>query len=249
MFPRAPRRAPHYPRVELRNGGTTRRATPGARWVVRTAGASLVVAASVTASDARADFDFQVATTVSGAWLRETPDFDAKGVTTSARDIRAGRVRTSGGLAMIGFGGDVDLTIDDRWKVPLFGGAFFWSVGAYDSTITSFDGSIARLRPWSTMRGDFLLPGVGRRWKHRRNMWAAAVRTGFSIAAMGGSVAAGAETAPLEMSAVTFLLQLELEACRRLDPSTRACLQVVPRLYEHQLLNGLTFGLRMEWGR
>ncbi|MBX3216965.1 MAG: hypothetical protein KF850_33340 [Labilithrix sp.] len=209
----------------------------------------LVLVASVSASEARADVDFQVATTVSGAWLRETPDLDAKSVTTSARDVRAGRVRTGGGLAMAGVGGDVELTIDDRWKVPLFGGMFFWAVGSYDATITTFDGSIARLRPWTTVRGDFLLPGVGRRWKHRRNMWGVAVRTGVSVAAMGGSVAAATETAALEMSAGTFLLQLELEGCRRLDPTTRACLQVVPRLYEHQLLNGLTVGLRMEWGR
>lgn len=209
----------------------------------------LVLVASVSASEARADVDFQVATTVSGAWLRETPDLDAKSVTTSARDVGAGRVRTGGGLAMAGVGGDVELTIDDRWKVPLFGGMFFWAVGSYDATITTFDGSIARLRPWTTVRGDFLLPGVGRRWKHRRNMWGVAVRTGVSVAAMGGSVAAATETAALEMSAGTFLLQLELEGCRRLDPTTRACLQVVPRLYEHQLLNGLTVGLRMEWGR
>ncbi|MBX3201159.1 MAG: hypothetical protein KF894_23675 [Labilithrix sp.] len=233
----------------MRKGGTWRRARPDARRSVPAAAGALVLVASFSAGDARADFDFQVATMVSGAWLRETPDFNAKGVTTSARDIGAGRVRTRGGLAMAGVGGDVELTIDDRWRVPLFGGMFFWAVGSYDATITSFDGSIARLRPWTTMRGDFLTPGVGRRWKHRRNMLGVAVRTGLSVTTIGGHVAAGGETAPLEMSAVTFLLQLELEGCRRLDPTTRACLQVVPRLYDNQLLNGLTVGLRMEWGR
>ncbi|MBX3209101.1 MAG: hypothetical protein KF764_28975 [Labilithrix sp.] len=216
---------------------------------VVTVAASFVASASLCASDARADFDFQLGTSVSGAWVRRAPDFTSKAVTTSARELGAKTARAGSSLAMIGFGGDVELTIDDRWKVPLFGGNFHWAVGEYDAAITSLDGSIARLRPWTVIRGDFLLPGIGRRWKHRRNMWAAAVRSGFSVAGMAGSVAAGAETVPLELTAQTFLLQLELEGCRRLDPSTRVCLQVVPRLYDHQLLNGLTFGIRMEWGQ
>jgi hypothetical protein len=150
---------------------------------------------------------------------------------------------------MFGVGADVELTVDDRWKVPLVGGNAAWAVGSYDTVLTSFDGSIAHVRPWSTFRGDLLLPGIGRRWKHRRNMWAAAIRTGVSFATVDGAVAAGAESVPLDLSARTLLVQVELEACRRLDPTTRVCLQLVPRLYEHELLNGLTFGLRMEWGR
>ena len=209
----------------------------------------LVAPMCLVSQDARADTDFQIATHVSGAWLRQMPSFGAKEVTTSARELADGRIRTAGGLAMMGLGADVELTVDDRWKVPLFGGNAFWAIGSYDAIITSHDGSIARLRPWSTIRGDLLLPGVGHRWKHRRNMWAAAVRTGVSFATMGGSVAAGTETVPLELDAATFLVQLELEGCRRLDPSTRVCLQVVPRLYEHELFKGVTFGLRFEGGR
>jgi hypothetical protein len=204
---------------------------------------------STTARDARADFDFQFATSVSGGWLRQTPTFTSKAVSTSARDIAEGPLATKRSLAMVGVGADVDLTLDDRWKVPLFGGNLWWTVGSYDANITGLDGSIARVRPWSTFRGDILLPGVGRCWKHRRNMWAAAIRTGVSFATMRGSVAAGTETVPLELIAATFLVQAELEGCRRLDPTTRVCLQIVPRLYEHELLNGVTFGLRMEWGR
>jgi len=201
----------------------------------------LVAPMCLVSQDARADTDFQIATHVSGAWLRQMPSFGAKEVTTSARELADGRIRTAGGLAMMGLGADVELTVDDRWKVPLFGGNAFWAIGSYDAIITSHDGS--------TIRGDLLLPGVGHRWKHRRNMWAAAVRTGVSFATMGGSVAAGTETVPLELDAATFLVQLELEGCRRLDPSTRVCLQVVPRLYEHELFNGVTFGLRFEGGR
>jgi hypothetical protein len=65
---------------------------------------------------------------------------------------------------------------------------------------------------------------------------------------MGGSIAAATDWVPRSFTSKTFLLQAEIVACRRLDPTMRACLQVVPRLYEYELLNGVTFGLRMEWG-
>jgi hypothetical protein len=218
---------------------------------MRAWGAGLLAAtlALCATREARADFDFQFATTVNGGWLRHTPTLTSRPVSTEARDISDGRLRTGRALAMLGLGADVELTLDDRWKVPLVGGNVAWAVGSYDSLVTSVDGSIASVRPWSTFRGDFLMPGVGRRWKHRRNMWAATVRTGVSILTMGGSVAAGAGSVDLDLKAATFLVQLELEGCRRLDPTTRVCLQIVPRIYEHELLNGLTVGLRMEWGQ
>jgi hypothetical protein len=206
-------------------------------------------AAGLWARDARADFDFQLAANANGGWLRHTPAMSSQRISTSARDIAPGSVKTRGGLGLVGFAADVELTVDDRWKVPLAGGAVYWAVGSYDATISSLDGSIARLRPWSTFRGDILLPGIGHRWKHRRNMWGVAIRTGISFVTMGGTVAAGAQAVPLELDASTFLLQFELEGCRRLDPTTRVCLQIVPRVYEHELLNGLTAGLRLEWGR
>ena len=210
---------------------------------------ALGASSSFVAADARADWDFQLAANLNGGWLRETPALSAPSVLTSAREMAGGTAQPRGGLALAGFGGDIDLTIDDRWKVLLLGGSFSWAVGSYDATITGLDGSIARLRPWSAVRGDFLLPGLGRRWKYRRTMWAAAVRTGFSHITMDGAVAAGADAVELELSATTFLVQVDLETCRRLDPTTRVCLQVSPRVYEHELMNGLTFGLRMEWGR
>lgn len=212
------------------------------------AGVVGAVCLAAGAHDARADYEFQTGVGVGGAWLRQTPALTSKPVTTAAREMREGELAVGGGLALFGFSGDVDLTIDDRWKVPLFGGALFWAVGSYDAVVTSVDGSIARVRPWTALRGDVLLPGVGRRWKHRRNMVAVALRTGVSFVGMGGSVAAATDWAPLTLRSTTFLLQAEVEACRRLDPTTRVCLQVVPRIYDHELLNGVVFGLRMEWG-
>jgi hypothetical protein len=76
-----------------------------------------------------------------------------------------------------------------------------------------------------------------------------AIRTGASRIGMDGTVAGGASMTNLQLSRWTFLAQIEVEGCRRLDPTFRVCLQVVPRVYEHTLLNGLSIGFRMEWGR
>lgn len=207
------------------------------------------LAACVFARDARADVELQFATTAGAGWLRQSPTLGSSALSTSARDIGASRVRTGRSLVSAALGFDAGLAIDDRWMVPLFGGNAGWAVGSHDSLVTSIDGSIAGVRPWTTFRGDILLPGLGRRWKHRRSSWGAALRTGVTYTSMKGTVAAGTESVPLELQATTFLLQAEIEACRRLDPTTRVCLLVAPRIYEHQLLNGVSVGLRMEWGR
>lgn len=204
---------------------------------------------ALSAKDAHADFDFQFATNVSGAWVRRSPAYTMEPLSTSAREMSERVLKSRRPLAMLGVGLDLDLTIDDRWRIPLIGGQVWWPVGSYDASVTSIDGSIARLRPWTTFRADALLPGIGRRFKHRRFMWAATIRGGISFAAMDGDVAAAGTTEKLELSAATFLVQAELEGCRRLDPTTRVCLVVTPRLYEYELLNGITFGIRMEWGR
>lgn len=213
-------------------------------------GALAAFAACFTlAAEARADFDFQLSLTGGGGWMRTTPNLSAANVSTSARDMAGRDIRSRTGLALAGAALDAELVIDDRYRVPLFGGGLAWAVGPYDTTITSHDGSIARLRPWTSFKGDILLPGIGRRFKHRRYMFGAAVRGGISFFSMNGNVAAGAEQAELDLTARTWLVQIELEACRRLDPSTRLCLMVAPRVYEHELLNGFTAGIRMEWGR
>jgi hypothetical protein len=198
---------------------------------------------------ARADWDFQLATNLNGAWMRRAPTLTVAPVTTGAREMGQGEIRQRSGVAMIGVGGDLELTVDDRWRVPLAGGYVYWAVGSYDGVVTGHDGSIAHLRPWSSSRVDVLLPGFGRRWKHRRWMYGVAARTGISWFDMNGTVAAGGDRAPLDLGAQSFVFQIEVEACRRLDPTTRVCAQVAPRVYDHEFLNGLTLGVRMEWGR
>jgi len=202
-----------------------------------------------TTKDARADFDFELAAGIGGQWLRQMPQFTVREVETVARLQGEGQLRAPRSLFLMGPHADLALTLDDRTRIPLIGVAAYWAVGSYDTSITSFDGSIAHVRPWSYWNGDILLPGIGRRWKLRRNMIAATIRTGMSFASAGGNVAAAREFTPLDLTARSFLVQAEIEACRRLDPTTRVCFIVMPRIYDHEFMNGVTFGLRMEWGR
>lgn len=195
------------------------------------------------------DWDFQFGLTTSGGWLREMPSLSSEPVRLDSRRIGEGSLRGRGGLGMAAIGADTGFTIDDRWMLPVTGFYAWWAVGNYDSVTTSFDGSIAHLKPWTASRFDILLPGFGRRIKLRRNMVSFAFRTGATYLGMDGTAAGGTETSNLELSKWSFLAQVEVEGCRRLDPTFRACVQVVPRIYENTFLNGLSVGFRLEWGR
>lgn len=168
---------------------------------------------------------------------------------TPARNVGEGKIPIGGSLVAIGAGFDLGVTVDDRWVVPLLGFAGYGTIGTYDTVVTSIDGSIARVRPWSTYEIDALLPGIGYRWKKRRFLFSASLRSGVVALGANGSIAGGTESTPISLSGISGLLQAEIEACRRLDPVTRVCLQVAPRIYNFGFMNGATFGLRVEWGR
>lgn len=210
---------------------------------------ALALASCLVARPAAADADLQLSIGLNAGYLRKIPSLGAGKVSTTARDIAAGDVAARGGLWLLGGTVDLQLTLDDRWTVPLIGITGMWATGSSAPIGSSLDGSIARLRPDTAFRGDLLLLGVGRRWKHRRFMYGIAARTGVSWIGMDGDVAAGASRTPLDLTATTFLFTVEAEGCRRIDPEHRVCFQVAPRVYEHQFLNGVTFGLRLEWGR
>jgi hypothetical protein len=163
--------------------------------------------------------------------------------------VGEGKVPIGGSLAAAGGGLDLAFSVDDRWIFPVLGFAGYGAVGSYDAVITSTDGSIARVRPWSAYEVDVLLPGIGYRVKKRRFLFTAALRSGVVWLAASGSVAGGTESTAISLAGVSPLVQAEIEACRRLDPVTRVCLQVAPRIYDFGFMNGATFGLRVEWGR
>ncbi len=150
---------------------------------------------------------------------------------------------------MVGAHMDMLLTIDRTTVVPLLGFGGYTAVGSFDAVATNVDGSVARLKPWKSDRFDVLLPGVGFRFVKRRYAWSALVRTGASIVTTEGDVAAGRDFATFDAARATWLVQAELEACRRLDPVQRVCLFGAPRLYDFGGLTGVQLGLRWEMGR
>jgi hypothetical protein len=209
-----------------------------------------LVAIATLSRDARADFDFQASLGMNARWVRATPALEVPDVTTHARKLPSALIPVGGHLTLLGAYVDSAVVLDDHWVVPLFGGGFYGSIGSYDVIITSRDGSIVRAFPWTAFGIDMLTPGLGYRTKQRRWAFEAVVRTGVSWLYMDGVLADGADHVPMdEMMHASFLVQAELEACRRLDPTSRVCLQVAPRIYDHELLNGISFGLRAEWGR
>lgn len=212
-------------------------------------GVAAGVAILVSPRAARADVDFQIAGTAGAAWMRSLPALSSPSTMTAAREVPEARIPVGGSLTWAGAGFDVGATVDDRIVVPGIGIAGYGAVGSYDTVVTSADGSIARVHPWTAYRLDVLLPGIGYRWKHRRFMFQTSVRTGVSAIYMGGSIAGGASDVATSLSAYSGVLEVQLEACRRLDPVTRVCLQVAPRIYDFGFMNGGTLGLRVEWGR
>lgn len=209
----------------------------------------LGAAATLVPKDARADFDFQLSMGTNARWMSATPAMAAPQLTTFTREVAAGDIPMRGGMTMLGVYVDAAVTLDDRWVIPLLGAGYHHALGSYDAVITSRDGSIVRMQPWTTDSLDIYLPGLGYRMKRRRWLFGGAIRTGASFLAMNGLLADGPSWASLETTRATFLLQAELEVCRRLDPVTRLCVHVAPRIYDHTLLNGVMFGIRGETGR
>lgn len=171
-------------------------------------------------------------------------------ISGSARTLHAQDVAAGGGsVTALGGSFDVSVVLDDHWLLPGFGFGAYAAIGTYPSVLTSVDGSVARVRPWTMVELDLLGPGIGYRIKKRRFMFSGTLRAGLSMLRVGSSIASGADAQEEALTRFSPLVQAELEACRRVDPVTRVCLQIAPRLYNFGGLNGATFGLRVEWGR
>jgi hypothetical protein len=203
------------------------------------------------ATDARADGSFQFTTAMTGAWLRQTPGLTVDSFSTGARAAQGGKLvsRSGPGIGLLGFVVDSNVVVDQRWNVPFLGFGLSWAAGSYDTRVLGLDGSIAKLDPSSAFRFDVLLPGLGMQGKLRRWSWAATVRSGFSYLKMDGAVAAGPSWESLHLAKGTPLVQAEIEGCRRMDPEERICVQIAPRVWEHEFMNGLMISLRAEFGR
>jgi hypothetical protein len=211
--------------------------------------ASVSAAIALAARPAHADLDFQVAAGAGVSWIRTMPTLKSERTSTAARELPEHQVPIGGSVTALGGSFDLSLVASDRWFIPAAGFAAYGAIGNYPTVLTSIDGSIARIRPWTTYEIDILLPGIGYRIKRRRFMFSASVRTGVTSLHVDGSIAGGADQQAVSYVGFSPMVQAEIEACRRVDPVTRVCLQIAPRIYDFGIMNGATFGLRVEWGR
>ena len=212
-------------------------------------GVALAAAIVAHAEPARADVDLQLAGTTGAAWMHALPTLRTPGVATAAREVPTTRIPVGGSLTWMGASLEFAMTVDAHVVIPGMGFAVYAALGSYDTVITSADGSIATVRPWTAYRLDALLPGIGYRVTQRRWMFQADIRTGVSVMLMEGTIVGGSSETETPLTAISGVLVAELEACRRLDPVTRVCLQLAPRIYDFGFMNGGTLGLRVEWGR
>ena len=202
-----------------------------------------------TARAERQGVHFQLENGPSATWIPRMPSMTTNDVTVGPRTLPSQDIATGGSLWGFGWNLDTSVVFSDRYVLPLFGVSLYGAIGSYDRIRTGLDGSIASVRPWTAFTADILLPGFGYRAKHRRWMFSATARLGASVITESGSVAAGTEVTDLSLTAGTFAVFGELEACRRLDPLSRVCLMVAPRILGFGFMNGGTIGIRMELGK
>jgi hypothetical protein len=199
----------------------------------------------------RSAFEVEVSGRVLGHRLAELPAFEVPDESreTNYRFLTKGaRLPAGGPITTMGGGVDVNFIFGDRYRLNLFGMDLLVAAGPQQRIASNVDGSIATLRPWTTIRYDVGLLGFGARFKHRRYAWGVGLRSGFSFMQMGATLAEGANVEPLEkgVTATSVLLRAEVEGCRRLDPTRRLCVVLTPSIYDYGWGNGMSFGLRWE---
>ena len=181
-----------------------------------------------------------------GTYMRAMPPLPL--ASSDAARTLSGRLPSVGHLTLAGASGDLTLTLDRHIVLPIAGIGLSAAVGSSPRVLSSVDGSIVEQRPWTTYMGDLLLPGIGYRIKERRWMFSGVVRTGLSYVSTSGSAASGADTSEIRGSALSVMVRVELEACRRIDPTERVCFAVSPSIYQFGFGNAVTAGLRWEFG-
>lgn len=167
----------------------------------------------------------------------------------SSRTIARGDLANAGGFRSVGAFSDFAFVVWPRLSIPVIGLGISLPVGEHAPIRSSVDGSIAEVQPFRMFAVDVLGPGIGVRSIVRRYFFEALVRT--SLLYMGGKaqIAAGAELVDVPVHGVALGVRAELSACRRLDPESRVCLTLAPRLFEVVPASGLSVGLSWTWGR
>lgn len=159
-----------------------------------------------------------------------------------------GKMKTAGGFRVFGGYFDSTLTVRPRLSVPLFGLGFYVPVGDHAPVNSALDGSVATIEPWRMFAVDVLGPGIGMRATHRRWFFEGSVR--FAVLLVGGrsTVASGREATSVNVLGAAPGARAEISVCRRLDPTSRVCMSLAPRLYEVEPLSGASVSLSWVWG-
>ena len=196
--------------------------------------------------------DGEVSFDVRDYWLRSMPTF-SMGQTTpiGVRTVGDGVLPSTGDQHFLGFGVDTKYIYNQRYEFPIFGLVGGGAIGQSPRVVTSLDGTMVDMKPWTAGAFTFLLPGVGLRFKERRWMFSANVRMAATFVWEQVSFASGRsmDDSPPTLWASTFGARAHLEVCRRLDASERLCLFIEPHLYEFNAMNGGSAGLRWEIGQ
>ena len=183
------------------------------------------------------------------AWMPYVPTLAVPATSTPVRTVEGGTLPSVGSLFFIGATGDSSFVYKDRLVIPLVGASAAFATGASSEVVTSLDGSIADVRPWTAYRFECLLPGVGVRFTRRRWTFEATARAYVVGVGMSASVATGGGSSDLSWPLrVGLAARADLEVCRRLDPVDRVCAFVAPALYEFGPFDGGSAGLRWEIG-
>lgn len=196
--------------------------------------------------------DGEISLDVRDYWLRSMPTFSLSDATQiGVRSVGAGVLPTTGEQHFLGFGVDSKYVYQQRWEFPIIGLVGAGAIGQSPRVVTSLDGTMVDMKPWTAAAFTLLLPGVGLRFKSGRWMFGANVRFAASFVWEQVSFASGRSTdeTPPAVWAATFGARAHAEICRRLDPEERLCLFIEPHLYEFSGMNGGSAGLRWEYGR
>jgi hypothetical protein len=203
------------------------------------------------AAHARDRSAFELSFDVREHWYRSMPRLKLGGAQeTYLRTVEGGELPSTGSQHFLAAVIDSAYISNDRLEIPIFGVGGAAAIGSSPRVITSLDGSMVELKPWTTGMVTFFLPGIGVRFKERRWMFAARARLTGTMMWMNAAVATGRDVVGFDSSPTTsaFGLRAELEVCRRMDPTNRLCLLVSPHVLEFGVMNGGSLGLRWEIG-
>ena len=181
--------------------------------------------------------------------VRRTPALSFEGAIVATADSRRyphGPIGARPGYTAIGLSVDYGFTFDDSLIVPLLGGGVAFAAGTYESRTIDVDGAIGSASADRAVMFRVFLPGLGVRAKRGRTMFEASLRGEYDRVTVEASYARGAESVSFPVRGDSLVLLGDASVCSRLDPTTRLCFAVQPRLYDSGWLGGVGFALRYE---